>query len=459
MRPEDFTSFDVDETILDENCDVHGVEDLTHLPATLKKDALKAFDKDVPPLTDRKYLVYFCEWRGMLCQRVFALKAIKCKSKKGGYHLYAKEIFRTTETETWWSDCYEQHYIAGWSTHNFGKASILVPQHPYYERYKREIPGGMLAYNELEDPTIRFAELLPKYFTMNNFQSIYDHRRCKNFWDFLERWKSEPALEIYTKMGFAYMYRDKRFLRKDKKWVSYLRKNREAILKERPNYTTIRRAMSMAMTLGEYEEWSIAKYTAEYIIKEGLYMATIEDGYEVVAYLDTKQRSIQYYTDYLSAAKILGMNLFDKGVAYPRDLVKAHDTVTQMAKVEEANIKAKAVAEQITKAKLPEKVRYKDADVKVVKEFEELTRVGNELKNCVAHAPYYDKMSRGESFILEVTVKGELKNCVEISKRLKVLQNYGFHNQESDCQALAEKAVEKYVRAARLARKEVVATV
>lgn len=159
---------------------------------------------------------------------------------------------------------------------------------------------------------------------------------------------------------------------------------------------------------------------------------------------------IKDYTDYISDAKKLGLNICDTKIVKPRDFKTMHDWVVNEMKVQETQVyDAQILAVYHSIKALCEWTDQKYA-ILLPSNSREIVEEGVRQSHCVGR--YCERVARGESVVLFVRRKDDLSKSwytMEIKPdmdKLHIVQCRGYNNEDRNSEEAAEieRVKEKY---------------
>lgn len=141
----------------------------------------------------------------------------------------------------------------------------------------------------------------------------------------------------------------------------------------------------------------------------------------------TSASALIEFADYLRDLKFLGMNMKDKNLLFPRDLHKAHQKTLVQVEVKK-DPEVAALIEKRYNRLSKYSFKYKDLEIRPIKNIGEIIREGKTLNHCVG--TYAKKHAKGETNILVIRKSKDIDEpyfTVEINKN-KVIQVRGLKN-------------------------------
>lgn len=147
-------------------------------------------------------------------------------------------------------------------------------------------------------------------------------------------------------------------------------------------------------------------------------------------YYATHSGALIEFADYINDLKYLGMDIKNKDVLFPRDLKIAHQkTLVQVEVKKDPEMAARIVKRYKTLSKYS--FKYKELEIRPVKDIGEIVTEGKSLSHCVG--TYSQRHAKGETNIFVIRKINEPDKpfyTVEIKSK-KVIQVRGFKNCEA----------------------------
>lgn len=135
------------------------------------------------------------------------------------------------------------------------------------------------------------------------------------------------------------------------------------------------------------------------------------------------------FADYLRDLKILGMDMKDNDLLFPKDLYKAHQNTLVQVEVKR-DPEVAALIEKRYKILSKYNFKYKELEIRPIKNIGEIIREGKTLNHCVGR--YAKRHANGGTNILLIRKSSNLEEpyfTVEVNKN-KVIQVRGMRNCE-----------------------------
>lgn len=369
------------------------------------------------------------------------------------------------EVVVYYKDTYYQLFYYGRTTKKYGLKFGLVAllRENDKVRYLTNIEyNGMAGYVFFEDER-RFYEVKrkigPSYWRINNQELLdfyisenptlkymsYDLDKCSlSLFDWIEMYRINDKLELYSKIGLSNLMKDSRFLNiKDKDVLKFIRSNSDKIVKHNLKYVDI-------MALGKEQDVTIEEYLKFIKVNratkysgsrlELLSHLTLKDKIKYINRFDDSTEMFKLLSDYQKLAKEYHIKEMS-----PINLKQAHDELVARKSIddqlaleqENKSLKVKLKSENI---KYKRKIKpYKSLEFPVIDNMRvvllddilEVKKDGDMLKHCVYTNRYYERNS------LLLSVRDTSDNPIEtIEINLQgipsVEQIRGYRNQDSD---------------------------
>lgn len=383
---------------------------------------------------------------GEPCTRLFAYKHTKT------YGFECKEVGREflDRNETSGSLYYGQlsGYIVAWGNRKYSQPYYPVDDnfYPTTDFWYPKVSKSIL-YTANEAYSI-LKNYIP-YFSLNSLVHVF------SVMEYARNYIKYPQVEMLAKAGFPYLYKDKRLFKltkeKKRKVSRWIIENKDYMYTHQPTYPFIMMAIKNNEDAWKTHYRCVSMNHIKYMKSNGFHYE-YEQMVELVKYLERQGMGIIEYKDYLEASQKLHRNISDRGVLFPRDLMTAHDEVMSLVDQKE-NKTVNRKLKKIYKLLEQYSYKYKGLQIVIPKTQRELVQWGEKLHNCVGTMGYGKKMANGNCIILGVFKDGVPVECCELkpknekSKKLKIEQLRGDHNQDSDYHVIAEKLIDKFISA------------
>ena len=322
-------------------------------------------------------------------------------------------------------------YVVGWHNEGLSKYKKWFEYNEWDWNYDKHF--NMYAPIVNRDYLSKFPEY--KYSAVNKYSGCYVLK-------YLRLYEQYPHIEYLTKLGIyriAFSIQILRFMRKDKKFCSWLAKNRNELSSAYYYIPVIIQAYKKNKPLKELQEFYKNK-----LALRGNNLTPIKElfknDFEKFFLYITKQDIDAYsYLDYLTACNYLNLDMTLPKNRYPHDFKRWHDIrideykTLKLQKDEEQRkgfyAKFSAVAEKYLGLEYNKKSGYIAI---IAQKPSDLIKEGESLHHCVGKMNYDQKFVREETLIFFIRMK-ETPNVplvtVEYSlSQKKVLQCYGDHD-------------------------------
>lgn len=277
--------------------------------------------------------------------------------------------------------------------------------------------------------------------------------------DYLSAYMVCPKMELVSKMltsNYAASVRILKKVDKDKKFIAWLKANRDEIIKTTPKIPDLIKAYNRKWTISRarldtdykahFKSYSAPKKGAEdTFLRERSPLQWLYSHAEkamrdrLTEYLARNIINIESYSDYIKAIDALGLDLNDTKNLFPMDYKYWHDMRMDQYASKKAEIDKEKAAELDKQMKAVvdtySALAGKEADGLVVIAAvckKDLIREGEFLHHCVGRMNYDQRIAKGESLIFFVRHAAEPDTpfvTVEFSLSLgKVMQCYGDHD-------------------------------
>lgn len=317
-------------------------------------------------------------------------------------------------------------------------------------KYPNRYFNRLYTAKELEQAFKGVDEKL-KYLYVDNLDDI------DNSMEYIRTFREHQSLERLAKAGFTYLWESKQIYRlgeeMSNKLTSFLKNNRTYIVSNKPKLGQILQAIKLEMNAADYD-----RFCKTNEIKNKLESHDIKFAFELISeiysYILKQKSDIDTYCDYIRTAKNVGMNINDRGILFPRNIVESHDNIIELEdkKINEETNKGLEKAFSIIKPFIENTGEFQ---LVIPKTQSDLVKWGNELNCCVGRLSYGKHMAKGETIILGVFLNNKIIECCEIGiigicrddcdRKLKIIQCRGNHNLDSEYHKEAIKLAENFI--------------
>lgn len=280
--------------------------------------------------------------------------------------------------------------------------------------------------------------------------------------DYLSAYTVCPQMELISKLltsNYAASVRIIKKVAKDKKFIQWLKANRDEIIKKTPSVPDFIKAYNRKWTIDRAKLDSEAKSYFRGVKAEDnsndaverehstliyLYRNSNEAEREkMIAYMVRNQIHPQSYSDYLIAVNALGLDIHDTKNVYPENYQYWHDMRLDQyrAKKDELNkLKQQQLSEQM-KAVADKYLALTSSvagalTVVIAQSKDDLIREGKILHHCVGRMNYDSRIIKEQSLIFFIRHSDSIDNpfvTVEFSLESgRVVQCYGDHDSRPD---------------------------
>lgn len=381
--------------------------------------------------------------------KITAIKAIK----KFNYKLLVEEVYKANIEESFVKNLF---------------FSRICGYRPFFkeERCKKNAIQGYYyehKWAKCSDNWVPHMSNIIKLYTKKEFEEAFkvyapyltiDYRTFdgEDLLDYIRRFMKETKIELLAKNGLGYLYKDSRIFKlKDerlKAFILWCRLNARYISNHKPNYPYISRCIKAGMTGEQMQEYEVY-FAIQKVLKQFHY--SLEDCKEIKKYLDHQYGGPTFYRDYLVMSKANHRDISNRGVRFPRDFMRQHDTMAASYtknKNRKLNSQIKEVYRELKKMQLVDEKNK--LQIVIPRSQEDLVTLGNALNNCVGTAGYGMRVAKKECIILGIFKDGKPLECGELvfTKRssVKLNQLRGSHNQPSKEHSEVKKLVNKFIR-------------
>ena len=386
--------------------------------------------------------------RGKPCLRLYAYKHTKTRGKE------VKEVGRRFVDRD--MVCGSLYYtrLGGYQVVFKGKKrvgyyGVIEQDDHFYEitdssfHYPRRYYNRLYTAKEAQEHFKGANEWL-NYLYIDNLNDIDDTML------YIRAYVEHPSLERLAKMGFGYLWDSKNVYRQSydssRKLMSFLKNNREYVLKEKPNLGWIMEAIKANMDAEGYKKY-LAKNELTTRLENYKFKSELID--EMFKYILKQASDVYTYYDYLDACDKLKMNINDRGVQFPRNLIESHDAVVN-AIDEKKNKETNEGLKKAMNILKPFIENTGEFQLIIPTSKRQLIMWGDALHCCVGKLGYGEKMAKGNTIILGVFLNGKIVECCEIgipdygSKEMRILQLRGDHNQPSPYHIQAQQITNQF---------------
>lgn len=367
-------------------------------------------------------------------------------SKKRG--LIIQEIYREYLDHNEANDCFYFTQMGGYrviwkgTKRSSGYNAYWIPEYKFskiYDKFWR--PNIFIEFSQTANEITDILKKFIPYFYLPNFTNIF------SIMEFARTYKSCKRLELLSKAGFPYFYRDKMILKcndkRMKQIASWIKNNKGFMFSYLPNYKFIINAIDKNEN-GEDHVMRLSIEKDTKTLEEIEISRTFEQMKYIEKYIQKQGCDIYIYRDYLTMRQKLNANLNDKSILYPRNLMLMHDKLMDIIVSEKNKKLNKKLLRKYNKF-----VKYvcNIGKLKIVipQCNSDFVKWGEILNNCVGSLGYSEKMSNGSCVIVGIFKGKNIVECCELSNKYEIVQLRGKNNQPSEFHEKAEILVNKFI--------------
>ena len=423
------------------------INDFVTVKANQKKN-------DIYLKTNNNYVGYYQKIDGRYIERIYCIRLNKDKSL-----LEYKEVARVVQNA---SVCFIKNieyrnmagYITNWGQMKYLYTSEKVPLNDYWECWDT-FNVGMSRYL-LNNP-----KLLLK--TDDEIKYCgYDYCDYKiGFIEYLSYYKRVPKVEMLSKIGLANCIKMYKQLKLDGKSFNQIFGLPHNLLNDIKEYglNTTKKAYRLGVeTIIYYNfiKYEVPTGISKYLTKKNIrkYMEYLRK-YDIEKENYSNKRFSPYYHDYLKMAKELKKDFTDDYWLMPKKIIDAHDKISvELQQMKEAKKLAETKMYDEAFNKIVKKITKYESQIDnfaivIPKSFKDFIYESEKLNHCVGSgSSYYQKMSKGLSFIMFVRKVTELDRPLETiefnPKTKEVIQCRGKNNMPSKYHDQILKAVDTW---------------
>lgn len=323
----------------------------------------------------------------------------------------------------------------------------------FYVMPKKNCPS---LWSIIDDEVIKF------YIDENPKLKYMNFDRSMNLFDYIERYNINNKLELFSKLGLAYLARDKRFLNiTDKKILKFIRDNAEKIKDNDQNayfkkitYIDILAMVNNNISFDDYIRYIKSNQNNKY---DGLKMSLLshlkmKDKINYIKRFEEHNDFFNVLKDYQRLAKefhikeLTPIKLYeehDRLVAMKNEEIRLQlieDNKLLKVKLKNENRKYKTKIKPYKKLILPS--IDENAKIVLLDDIMEIKKDGDMLKHCVFTNKYYEKKS------LLLSARDSKDNPIEtieieLKENPRILQARGYGNSASEYHSKILNAVEE----------------
>ncbi len=372
---------------------------------------------------------------------------------------------------TWTHNAYFRTTEKNYETHSYylfepGKSAMVTAWHDHYFGFpvrcevRKSVFPRFINYQAMKDISLDISiksiqeAVKDTPFQYSAWEHYYKHHNLADgFVKYFAMYAKYPCVEYLTKMGFCKIIQDKIKGEPALNALYYRGKTMEKVLRMKLNKQDAKELQDYRceITANYLRIWQLAKkdrsklslkeimgnaYKTDAIYIEAINKYICVD--RIFAYIKKqeeshKENSWNYsfcsYADYIHDCELLGFDLTDKRVLFPRDLYKAHQNTIKQVKIKEDALLSQKIKNRLQI--LEKKFSYcgKTFLIRPAGTSKELITEGKTLSHCVG--TYAEKHADGKTnicFIRQVSEPDKPFYTMEISNAGKIIQVRGKNN-------------------------------